>query len=164
MMHRSAAAFFCEDIRQEEGNKLSYMGIFSGDMVLPELPTIIPKFCTIVRVVAPLGRPLQRLKILVLTNDETIFESDVPEETLRPPVARTASAAPDSDTDDYRAPYPSTVRLFHLSFTNVKFNAETVIMVRLATESEILRAGAIRVVKVGAEARKSSRSAAFGKK
>lgn len=150
-MSRSAAAFFCEDIRQEEGNKLSYMGIFSGDMILPDLPAVLPKFCVVIRVVTPADQPLSQLKILVITNEDTLFESDVPQETLRTKyLARVNTALPLPDPHDYRAPYPSNVRLFHLTFTNVAFDSETAVMVRLVTEAEILRAGAIRVSKAAA--------------
>ena len=46
---RTAFCIFCDDIRQETGNKLSYMGVYSMDMVfppaaLPDAPIIVPKF------------------------------------------------------------------------------------------------------------------------
>lgn len=46
---RTAFCIFCDDIRQEIGNKLSYMGVYSTDMVfppgaLPDAPIAVPRF------------------------------------------------------------------------------------------------------------------------
>jgi len=36
---------FCDDIRQEEGGKTSFMGVYRGLMTLPAIPMTLPKFC-----------------------------------------------------------------------------------------------------------------------
>lgn len=35
---------FCDDIRQEIGNKFSYMGVYQGVILVPQFPAIIPRF------------------------------------------------------------------------------------------------------------------------
>ena len=49
---RSAFCLFCDDIRLELGNKPSFMGIYTGEMIFPpnppaEMQIAIPKFCII---------------------------------------------------------------------------------------------------------------------
>jgi hypothetical protein len=40
-----AVSIFCDDIRQEIGGKLSFMGVYYGAMYVPQFPIILPKFC-----------------------------------------------------------------------------------------------------------------------
>ena len=39
---------FCDDIRKEADNKYSLMGIYSGQIYLPEFPALLSKFCVAV--------------------------------------------------------------------------------------------------------------------
>lgn len=38
-------SIICDDIRQEVGNKLSFMGIYGPDIVVPEVPFTFPQLC-----------------------------------------------------------------------------------------------------------------------
>jgi hypothetical protein len=40
-----AVSIFCDDIRQEVGGKLSFMGVYYGAMYVPQFPIQLPKFC-----------------------------------------------------------------------------------------------------------------------
>jgi hypothetical protein len=40
----------CDDIREEEGNKKSLMGIYSGDYIVHQTEIIIPKLCLAVMI------------------------------------------------------------------------------------------------------------------
>lgn len=44
-MGRFMTAIFCDDIRKEEGNKLSYMGIYNSGLRAPTFPLVLPKLC-----------------------------------------------------------------------------------------------------------------------
>lgn len=35
----------CDDIRQEVGNKISLMGIYGKEVIIPEIPFVFPKLC-----------------------------------------------------------------------------------------------------------------------
>lgn len=35
---------YCDDIRQEVGDKISLMGIYTGDIIFDQLPSVLPKF------------------------------------------------------------------------------------------------------------------------
>lgn len=38
-------AILCDDIRQELGGKVSLMGIYGRDLVVPDIPFMLPKLC-----------------------------------------------------------------------------------------------------------------------
>ena len=44
---------FCDDIRQEVGGKLSYIGIYTGVMNVPSFPLALPKFAFSVHFIEP---------------------------------------------------------------------------------------------------------------
>ncbi len=45
---RVAHALFCDDVSQEAGNKMTFAGIYAGDMVLPApRPWVLRSFCTV---------------------------------------------------------------------------------------------------------------------
>jgi len=39
------STLLCDDIRQEMGGKLSFIGVYSKDIIFREIPTIYPKLC-----------------------------------------------------------------------------------------------------------------------
>lgn len=46
-------AIFCDDVRQESGNKLSYMGIYGGNLLLERFPAVLPKLCVVISLRLP---------------------------------------------------------------------------------------------------------------
>lgn len=44
---------FCDDVRQESGNKLSYMGIYGGNLLLERFPVVLPKLCAVISLRLP---------------------------------------------------------------------------------------------------------------
>jgi hypothetical protein len=44
---------FCDDVREESGNKLSYMGVYGGNLLLERLPAVLPKFCAVISLRLP---------------------------------------------------------------------------------------------------------------
>jgi hypothetical protein len=76
---RGVWAIYCDDIRHEQGNKRSYMGVYSGVMFVPQVPIVIPRLCLIVSVTTPIKRPFKYIKVKVAMGDEQISESVVAE-------------------------------------------------------------------------------------
>ena len=64
---------WCDDIRQEVGNKPSFMGTYTGAMLLPALPYVLPKLCAQIWVVSPIERPLNQVLLRVLRSDGEII-------------------------------------------------------------------------------------------
>jgi hypothetical protein len=50
---RHMTSIFCDDVRMEQGNKLSYMGIYNGRLQLPGFPVVLPKLCVVMSVHCP---------------------------------------------------------------------------------------------------------------
>jgi hypothetical protein len=44
---------FCDDLRFEVGNKISLMGIYTGQMFVEQVPITLPKLCVTVTLVVP---------------------------------------------------------------------------------------------------------------
>lgn len=79
---RNVEAIYCDDIRYEMGNKLSFIGVYSSQMYVQELPTTIPKLCVHVWASTPCDHPFEDLAFKLLLNDDLLAESYVPEEDL----------------------------------------------------------------------------------
>lgn len=73
---------FCDDVRQEVGNKYSLIGCYGPSMLINTFPATLPKLCAQVKVHASIDAPLQELSIRILCNDQTTAEVVVPRESL----------------------------------------------------------------------------------
>jgi hypothetical protein len=60
---RFVHAIFCDDIRQEIGNKVSFMGCYQGELFVPFVPLMLPKLCVQVTVATTVERPLKALTV-----------------------------------------------------------------------------------------------------
>jgi hypothetical protein len=74
---RFVHSVFCDDIRQEVGNKLSYMGCYVGQMFVLSFPLTLPKLCVAMYAVTYASNPFKLLKFRLLKNEETIAEAEM---------------------------------------------------------------------------------------
>lgn len=81
-VERAAFATFCDDVRQEVGNKHSLIGCYSGEMVFNSLPSTVPRLCAFVVVKTPIEQPIKKLIFRAVMNDQVIAEIAIPEEEL----------------------------------------------------------------------------------
>jgi len=63
-------AIWCDDIRQEVGNKPSFMGVYTGSLVVPSLPTVLPRLAVWVNVWTPKAQPFKILKVRICNNED----------------------------------------------------------------------------------------------
>jgi hypothetical protein len=75
-MTRSLFAIFSDDVRLEVGNKLSYMGCYTGSMVVPQMPLMLPKLCVVMHAITPAANPFKELRFRLLKNDEVVSEQE----------------------------------------------------------------------------------------
>lgn len=73
---------FCDDIRHEVGNKYSLIGCYGNELFVEKLPVLLPKLCVQVRIVSPIDKPISKLVIRALMNDDAIAEMNVISEEL----------------------------------------------------------------------------------
>lgn len=72
--NRIVIAQFCDDVRQEIGNKFSLMGCYGTDLYVPSFPITLPKLCAFVHVRTPRERPFARLTLRLVRADEVLSE------------------------------------------------------------------------------------------
>lgn len=75
---RFVIAQFCDDIRQEIGNKFSLIGCYGDQMIIDKLPATLPKFGIVVKVFTGTDRPFSHLLVRALMNDEILAELEIP--------------------------------------------------------------------------------------
>jgi len=75
---RFVHAVFCDDMRQEMGNKVSFMGCYQGELFVPFAPVALTKLCVFVTVSTPIERPLKALTIRVDQGGTTILNIETP--------------------------------------------------------------------------------------
>ena len=73
---RMLVAVFCDDVRAEVGNKVSLIGCYSADLLVPEFPCVLPKLVAYVRVYTPASRPIKRLHLRICLNADVLGESE----------------------------------------------------------------------------------------
>ena len=74
---RYATSVFCDDVRQEVGNKISYMGVYQGIMYIQSFPAVLPKFCVGIQAVTPQSHLFEFIKFKLLADDVVIAEQEV---------------------------------------------------------------------------------------
>jgi len=92
--HRLLQVTWCDDIREEVGSKLSFMGIYDR-LVVPSTPFVIPRLAAHLMVYTPIGRPIKKVSFRLFKSDEekplAVGDLDIPPAT---PVAGTNDEDP----------------------------------------------------------------------
>ncbi|MCR4303837.1 MAG: hypothetical protein NUV63_06370 [Gallionella sp.] len=77
---RFLTAIFCDDIRQEIGGKLSFMGCYQGELIVPMAPVALPKLCLYATIWTPKDRPFKSLMLRVVQDDDKeLARLEIPE-------------------------------------------------------------------------------------
>jgi hypothetical protein len=67
----------CDDIRQEMGNKISLMGTYGKDVIVPSIPFVFPKLCLLV-IAKEVQIEIPWLKVIVTTPKSDPIILDIP--------------------------------------------------------------------------------------
>ena len=70
--NRTVIAQFCDDFRQEIGNKFSLMGCYGTDLYVPQFPITLPKLCVFVYVRTPKENPFGNLTLKVMRGEQVL--------------------------------------------------------------------------------------------
>lgn len=73
MADRYVHALWCDDIRQEVGNKPSFMGVYVGGITVPSLPTSLPRLSVYVWAMTPIERPFRKAIVKITRNDDFLL-------------------------------------------------------------------------------------------
>lgn len=85
----------CDDVRKEVGNKLSYMGIYSGSIVVTQFPARLPKLCFVLNLRVDAESPLRQAVFRIMKDETVIARAELKEEQLSEMQIRIAAAAKD---------------------------------------------------------------------
>lgn len=80
---RLIIAQFCDDIRHEIGGKMTLVGCYAGEMIINELPAVLPKLCAQITVFTPFDRPFERLILRAFINGDILGELEMPVDTMK---------------------------------------------------------------------------------
>lgn len=137
-MSRFAHATYCDDIRQEVGNKRSIIGIYSATLYVPSLPAILPKLCIAVVAVTPTANPFKSVTIRILIDDAVFAEHKIDESQLQ---VQQTSFSNQEDVDN------NLINQFHFAIQVAPFQIEKAMLVRtrVIADGEELKAGGLRI-------------------
>jgi hypothetical protein len=89
-------ATFCDDVRQEVGNKLSYLGVYGPNLVVQSFPTTLVKLCCVLSVRLPLSSAPQQVVFRLLRDEEVLFEATLSQSDIKDPAATVPTDGADS--------------------------------------------------------------------
>ena len=69
MTERYVHALWCDDIRQEIGNKPSFMGVYAGGLTVPSLPAILPRLSVYVWAITTIDHPFKKAELNITRDD-----------------------------------------------------------------------------------------------
>ncbi len=142
-MNRYAHATFCDDIRHEMGGKLTLVGVYASDLLVPKFPCVLPKLCLVLNILTSAREPFQLLKIRVLKDEEVLAEGEL---MMQDWAALAAGAIPDDgETDEEERRLGLTA---HFVFSPLKLDTPASIRVRIETEDGELKANGLRVAQM----------------
>ncbi|WP_288078996.1 hypothetical protein [Pseudomonas sp.] len=81
-MTRYAHALYCDDVRHELGDKVSFMGVYSGKLLISDLPAILPKLCVALTLRSGLDTPFKSIVITGLYREQEVFVMNLNEQDV----------------------------------------------------------------------------------
>lgn len=79
---RFVDCIYCDDIRNEVGNKLTLVGCYGPDLIVEKIPATLPKLCVLAKVFTPVDQPFERLTLRVFVGETMVAELQVPTSQL----------------------------------------------------------------------------------
>jgi len=126
---RYLEVIYCDDIREEVGNKFSYMGVYSGELTVPNAPVLLSKLCVVAKVITDIDHPFESLEVRIVMG-----QGDDETEILSTGSISLPAEMPKQHDDSNRLMAQMTFML-----TPFQINKETILRVKAITESEELR-------------------------
>jgi glutaredoxin 2 len=84
---RNLFTLFADDVRQEIGNKLTIVGVYQAQMLVPKFPLVLPKLAIVMSATTPHSEPFEEIIFEVLRDSTVIQEVNFDPEEIQVPVA-----------------------------------------------------------------------------
>ncbi len=141
--YRHLNVVYCDDVRQETGNKLSLMGLYQADLVVPAMPTKLPKLCAVFTAKTPASLPFKHLKFELTKNEQVVASTEIPSEALEQ-----LSRSPKPREEDDSKPTQWVLEIgVALQLTPFEINEPFKLRSRIQTESELIRGQSLTIKK-----------------
>lgn len=132
---RHLEVIYSDDIREEVGNKLSYMGVYSGELVVQNAPVLLTKLCISVKVVTDISDPFEALEVRIVK-----VKGDNETELLSTGPVPLPTGLPGLDNGSARI-----VAQMAFMLAPFQIEEEATLRVKAITEREELRGMALRI-------------------
>lgn len=139
-MNRHIQTIFCDDIRHEMGGKLSYIGVYSGRLIVSKFPVTLPKLCLALNVVTSASEPFHGLSLHVLKDQDTIAQWVLDDAQLDDALKATVETHADG-----AAPTQVLMANFLFVFSPFTLEGPCLLRVHAETGSEELQGIALRI-------------------
>lgn len=130
-------ATFCDDVRQEAGNKLSYMGVYGPNLIVQSFPTQLMKFCCVFSLRVPLSAVPGLVVFKLLHGEEVLFESEL----IPPQFAEHAEGVLPDEAESRVVTISAVAQLVGFEITH-----RSVLKARAIVDGQELRGGAVEVL------------------
>lgn len=137
-MSRNVFTIFSDDVRHEVGGKVSYIGVYSGKMMVQSFPAALPKLCLTIKITTPSNKPFQKLIAKIYKDQEVIAEGEIPALELQPKEEST-------EIDPSNGKLRSTQMGF--VFSPFMIDGPCFLRVRVENEGKELRGSGLRIEK-----------------
>jgi hypothetical protein len=137
-------AIFCDDIRMEIGNKITYVGCYFGYMFLPDFPATIPRLCVAVTYSQKRGKVVLPVKFVIFLpedpEDKPSIQFGTPDEVSEAALADMEATAVALGESPQLATFSAQIGITGLSFAE-----PGAIKVRAVRGNELVRLGTLRI-------------------
>lgn len=76
MTRTQLEVIFCDDVRQEIGNKQSFIGVYSGDLLIEHMPVVLPRLCVVATLTLPPGDDCDSVQFRVMQGEQCLLRTD----------------------------------------------------------------------------------------
>lgn len=147
-LDRHVAVLYCDDVRQEVGNKLSFVGVYKNTLILPSFPAKLLKLCMVIEIAAPKSKIFEVAEISIFNGDSIIGEVKVELPTPG------ASAAPQLGLNGAPTAFVSTTAI--LPFENFEVDSATTLRIRVKFDDGEILPGPALIIADQATAQRQS--------
>jgi hypothetical protein len=139
---------FCDDIRVEIGNKITYVGSYSGRMVVHgQFPVVIPKLCLAVIYFQRRSKVILPVRINILlpgdTEERPSIHAEMPEDASRQAIESARELAERMGTE---ASSSYTTALMQFALSPLSLLQPGLMKVRAVRGEDLVRLGSMEIV------------------
>ena len=140
MLEPRVETIFCDDIREEVGNKHSLMGVYHGEMFVQAMPVLLPRLCFYITFITDTLEPAAKFEIKVVKGVDEV-------ELITTGTIQAEAIPKKTKKNNLGVPYKSKTVVMAFALSPFTVEEETVIRVVADTESGKIYGPCLRIRK-----------------